>query len=248
MSGKTDNLADALGARCNHFLATHGRDAGRRIASYLLGIGHRRLLYLSYEHTADWSCNRYDGIRAAARAIRGATLLRCAAPAAPADPIDESGPDDLRMYLRRLGDSNDGRRFAPVLTALDRHAEDLRVFHGRSCRRERYTPLLHRALELTVREQVTAWIAENDELALAALEHLLMAGMTIPRQLSVAGFDDSEEAHTRGLTSYNFNGSSYVNAMVRTVLGPASAGRRTHEPASFEGVVIPRMSTAPRGG
>lgn len=246
--GGPSRLADVLGARCSHFLTAHGRDAGRRMGSYLLGIGHRRLLYLSYEHTADWSCNRYDGIRAAARAIRGATLLRCAAPAAPADPIDESGPDDLRMYLSRLDDSKDRRRFAPVLTTLDRHAEDLRVFHGRSCRRERYTPLLHRALKLTVREQVTAWIAENDELALAALEHLRMARTIIPRQLSVAGFDDSEEAHMRGLTSYNFNGSAYVNAMVRTVLGSASAKRRAHAPVSFEGVVIPRMSTAPRDG
>ncbi|MBD3241282.1 MAG: GntR family transcriptional regulator [Chitinivibrionales bacterium] len=246
--GGPSGLAGMLGQRCRRYMAACGETAGRQMANYLLSIGHRRLLYLSYDPEVIWSTLRFAGMRDAVQGVRDARLLRCSARGERTGPIDDSAPRKLREFLRDLHDRRDRKRFALVLRTLDRHAEDLRVFHTRACRREQFTPLLQSALELSRREQVTAWIAENDELALAALEHVRGAGLTVPRQLSIAGFDDSEEAHVTGLTSYNFNGSAYVHAMLSAVLGYAPRATAAGSPVTIEGIVIPRMSTAPHGG
>jgi DNA-binding LacI/PurR family transcriptional regulator len=39
-----------------------GRRAGERMARYILGLGHRSVAYISFNHDAQWSQDRFDGI------------------------------------------------------------------------------------------------------------------------------------------------------------------------------------------
>jgi DNA-binding LacI/PurR family transcriptional regulator/DNA-binding transcriptional regulator YhcF (GntR family) len=53
--------------RSNHLAQVYkieGKRAGERIARFLLGLGHRKAIYISSHHFAMWSRDRYDGIAA----------------------------------------------------------------------------------------------------------------------------------------------------------------------------------------
>jgi DNA-binding LacI/PurR family transcriptional regulator len=93
----------------------------------------------------------------------------------------------------------------------------------------------------------TAWVAFNDDLALIALDYLREAGVRLPRDLSLVGFDDTLEGFGEGLTSYSFNVAAIVNEMLEHVLAP---GRTRPRDGSVEmaGMVVERQTSgeAPR--
>lgn len=66
---------------------------------------------------------------------------------------------------------------------------------------------------------ITAWVGENDVVALAICDYLKRRGIAVPGSVSVIGFDDSLAASEQQLTSYNFNGRAVLHAMMRFALG-----------------------------
>jgi DNA-binding LacI/PurR family transcriptional regulator len=111
--------------------------------------------------------------------------------------------------------------------------------------RELQRPLFERALAY---HDVTAWVCASDGPGVQALEFLAERGKRVPQDISVVGFDDSQDAFASGLTSYNFNAQSVVRVMVAHVLDPARAlpGRRATGITEIEGYVTVRRSTARR--
>jgi DNA-binding LacI/PurR family transcriptional regulator len=102
-------------------------------------------------------------------------------------------------------------------------------------------PHLERALK---EHRSTAWIGANDITALVCLDFLHKKSISVPRQISVTGFDDSSDAFMQQLTSYNFNGASAVEAMFRAILGPwrQAAGRKGGATA-IDGFIAQRSTT-----
>jgi len=100
-------------------------------------------------------------------------------------------------------------------------------------------PLFNAARE---HPDITAWVLCNDETALEALTFLRSAGTRIPRDLSVAGFDDQVGASFADLTTYNFNTAALARAMLSHVMGcrlPAGQSRKLVE---IDGFIVHRGS------
>ncbi|KPI01712.1 transcriptional regulator, LacI family [Actinobacteria bacterium OK074] len=119
-------------------LTFDNRGGGQQLTEHLIGLGHRRLGYITGPQERTTTRHRLEGHRAA---------------------------------LAAAGIEDDPRR----------------VVHGRYDRRSGYEA----TLELLRREpQLTAVVAANDTVALGACAALRDAGLRIPDDVSVAGFDD----------------------------------------------------------
>jgi DNA-binding LacI/PurR family transcriptional regulator/DNA-binding transcriptional regulator YhcF (GntR family) len=92
----------------------------------------------------------------------------------------------------------------------------------------------------------TAWVAANDETAVEALKYLQSRGVRVPKELSVTGFDDSEQAFDHGLTSYNFNVDEIAGRTLSFILYQAKLARPSRRyREEIEGVWIERETTSP---
>jgi len=103
-------------------------------------------------------------------------------------------------------------------------------------------PVLEQALADT---RTTAWVVASDSIALLCLDFLRRHAVPVPERISVMAFDDALDAFLYRLTSYNFNGSAAVHAMLAAVLQGAGApwsGRAAYE--QFDGFITERSTTA----
>lgn len=101
---------------------------------------------------------------------------------------------------------------------------------------------------LSLAEPPTAIFASNDDMAAAVLGYAYRAGIRVPDQLSVAGFDDTPLATTvsPALTTIYQPGREMASLAVSMLLDRHSDGRDPHKVMPFRLVV--RESTAPRAG
>lgn len=238
--GEDSGTRGGFGPHCRHFLTAHDSRAGEHMADFLVGLGHTRVLFVSAHDGIIWSEARREGMRRAFGT--GARLYRHPVPS-PAPPGDDGSVRDLIHFLNHDADPSVRARFASVTQTFVRHEEDLRVFHGNNMSRVRHASVLPHAWAVTEREGITAWAAENDQLALEAMAFLVRRGVRVPQDISVAGFDDSPAGRAEGLTSYSFSGRAYVNAMLNHVLGMQSPVR-SRGTVVLDGVVMARNTTA----
>jgi DNA-binding LacI/PurR family transcriptional regulator len=86
----------------------------------------------------------------------------------------------------------------------------------------------------------------SDVTACMALRFCTSRGIVPGKDIAVIGFDDTEEAFTDNLTSYNFNVPGYVSSMLAHLLEPSSPARSvTNMDIELDGIVIQRQSTIP---
>jgi DNA-binding LacI/PurR family transcriptional regulator len=149
-----------------------------------------------------------------------------------------SGPVRLRSLRKRL----DAFRasLARHLPGARRPAifyGDLRLEGGRAAARE----------VLRTRERPTALVAANDLMALGAMRELQAAGLSVPRDLSVVGFDDIAFASLAApaLTTICLPrvelGRRAVEALMATIERPGRQGVEIHVPTHL----VERGSTGP---
>jgi DNA-binding LacI/PurR family transcriptional regulator len=93
----------------------------------------------------------------------------------------------------------------------------------------------------------TAWVCVNDDLAIYCLDCLQAAGVAVPREISVVGFDDTLDATRRRLTTYNFNNYGVVRACLEHILRPRTGLPRPRRRGAMEidGYVVLRQTTGP---
>jgi DNA-binding LacI/PurR family transcriptional regulator/DNA-binding transcriptional regulator YhcF (GntR family) len=105
------------------------------------------------------------------------------------------------------------------------------------------SPLFKQAL---ANRNVTAWICANDDIALTALSYLQAAGVRVPEDLSVVGFDNQPvRALKQRLTSLDFNAPAFVHRMLNHIARPPKPrGPYRHVPIEVESVVMERDTTA----
>jgi DNA-binding LacI/PurR family transcriptional regulator/DNA-binding transcriptional regulator YhcF (GntR family) len=217
--------------------STCGRDVGR----YLIRLGHRHVHFLYDTALEPWSDARLMGLREAFAECGLADGVRWTL----VGP-DKPQPSDPSHYTpERLVPSDLEPREREIATRAIHNIESV-IWD--SIVREHGAPLLHEALDrvLSVPE-TTAWVAVNDILGLACLEHLRTRAVSVPRKLSLVGFDDIPEALFTGLTSYSFNPRAVVRKLVDIVLTSPAVLRREARggPVEIPGYVSERFSSGP---
>ena len=93
-------------------------------------------------------------------------------------------------------------------------------------------------------KSITAWVLYNDQLACKAVDHLRREGYSVPRDISVCGFDDSWRAMVNKLTSFNFVSHASMNALCNHILHWKSRLKQGKEERvwTVEGTMVERES------
>jgi DNA-binding transcriptional regulator YhcF (GntR family) len=227
--------------------------AGEEVGRYLLSLGHRRIAFVSTRHS--WQRGHSVWRLAGLRSVYAAAGLP--------DGVRDftTGEDDFlgdlvafSRLVQAAGDSilaagsalpadifrSAGGLVDALRTHLHREVEVQTPWHS-------LRALLDRA---AAEPQVTAWVGDADATALACLDYLRSRGVRVPEDISVVGFDDGMGALLRNMTSYNFNGSGVMQAMVAHVLTSPqkrSAGPAQPRPTELPGRVVERGTTAKAG-
>jgi DNA-binding LacI/PurR family transcriptional regulator/DNA-binding transcriptional regulator YhcF (GntR family) len=221
----------------------HGELMGR----YLLALGHRKVAYIAPFHEQLWSRNRLEGLRSAFRSagVAGGVLEYVSAEALPQHRDFGSLFDGVQAAvedMRRLAHAHGGARQVIAESARMLHEQINEVVELPR------PPAQVRKLfaEAARNTDLTAWVGANDAVAREALAFLRERGLRVPRDLSVAGFDDTERQFQQNLTSYNFNCAAVARAMLGHVLNwrplRAAASSKTME---LDGFINQRRTTAP---
>lgn len=210
-----------------HDLA-YGVESGAVLGSHPAIREHRRIAWISPFHGAEWSRNRLEGFRR--NLPPGAVLHEALGPWVSEWDFQEAVWKDPKVWRRVRLDGVGGP--TPVADLVRPIMEAI----GRGRLVESFSP----ALEAALQSGATLWVAASDPVAMGCLGWLAARGVRVPKDLSLAGFDDSREALRHGLTSVRFDAPAMARAMVRQVLSPQGGRRRT---IRYQGAVVVRAST-----
>lgn len=232
-------------SRIGYFIYGYGRSPGTVVGRYLRELGHRRVLYLSPFHRFPWSQSRLDALRGAYDA---AGLAGCVADATddsltsmPAVDSTISREDAfLADVLERAGEQPGACTPAARAALNAMRVARIESLWGQAAR-IRVEQLLTPSLG---HQRPTAVACANDSTAMHCLAALEQAGLRVPQDVSVIGFDDSLDALAHNLTSYNHNGRAVMQAMVQHVLHPRPVRGTVRQAFDVEGTVHERMTAA----
>lgn len=225
------------------FTVPVGRAAGAAMGRHLLSTGHRRAAYLCATSDTVYR-ERYEGLRDTMHAA-GATAEYVSVPPHIDSPQEYRGVQ-IENLLNTVRAPAAEQQLLDTFTGMLRaDLEDIRISLRKHIARKTYGPVLRQAMQRT---DATAWVASNDDLAIAALDALADAGVDVPGRVSVLGFDDSPPALVRGLTSYNFDSAAAMHGLLSFVLRPGfpfgkPVGRGPFR-YRFRGFVIGRRTSA----
>lgn len=220
--------------------------AGHLVARHLLALGHRRLAYVYPAQAPDWSRERLEGLRAECRnAHIGAAVVPVAV-----GPL--TGRLSAALRQRQRETERILSRRTNALTALlrsrleHRLQEDLTRAVDAAMRQQALRDRILTALDSRSLADIgiTAIVGANDAIAIDCIDAIRLSGREIPRDFSVAGFDDSTTAARMRLTSHNRDLESTNRAMVQHILLDLRDTKDTNVPSRFSGTLTVRESTA----
>jgi DNA-binding LacI/PurR family transcriptional regulator len=233
--------------------AVNSREAGEKVGTHLLALGHRRVAYICPFADRDWSPPRLDGLRSVYAAAGLADAVSAYLDSAPelvavarrtADPIVREA---LLPALKQLALLDDTPWPSPRIRDAfwERASQQLSGAAGWAASEtlpatRALLPLAFRALRDAGH---TAWVASNTTGGLLLLDLLESVGTRVPQDLSLVSFDDTFTATSRRLTAYDFDIEATANAAVNHVLNPG----RSHygvRLVSVSGRVNSRATTA----
>jgi DNA-binding LacI/PurR family transcriptional regulator len=227
-----------------HFAMSGGRSAGQTMARFLLSQGHRHFAWISAQADSAWSANRRAGFEETVGRLAGTSVETAEIPESSwlAGPQHEA--DRYFNKAARAFDEWERHRdaSAPMWSSMRFDVQQrMGRFAGDAAMTGALEPLLERLLR---NQRTTVWVASNDSVASTCLRFLQQRRVAVPDTLSIAGFDDSDVALSRRLTSYNFNCAGVARAVVARLvrheqLGPAGDSQEV------EGFVISRETTRP---
>jgi DNA-binding transcriptional regulator YhcF (GntR family) len=218
--------------------------AGMAVGAFLISRGHRHISCWSDGSELPWVKERLAGIdRAFADAgiVDGVESFH----AWTDEFLRESAnvkavPGHLARTLQRASrelkvPSRDERIAEAASSLYFTWVYREQVFH-------RLEPSMHEALH---RMDATAWVGTNDNVAVECLRYLRANHMKVPQQISVMGFDDSFDAATHRMSSFNFDGAAAANRMVDFLLSPNApiAKVEAGKPIVMQGFVNERATT-----
>lgn len=203
-------------ANLRYFETSYSSDAGRRLAKHAVATGRTRIAWISPFQGADWSNARLQGIR---EGLKGQGELVCQAVESqlPLHREQEVESSDFWFDANRMR-SHLGAALEPGIDDIVRRLGILLA--GRTlCQR------LSGLFEEALRSGADAWILATDEIAHLAWDWLLRKGKDVPRDIALAGFDDTSHSLERGLTSVHFDEERLASACLRHITGPREGAR-----------------------
>lgn len=206
----------------------YGREAGAALAAHLRTLGHRRIAWIGPFHGSVWSRNRLEGLREGLGP--GFALHEATRDWISEWDVQETVWNDPAIWdgLRLDGIDHRGK-----VTDLVRPIME-------SVARDRSLGALDATLAEALASGATLWVAASDLVAGWCLHWLSARGIAVPRDLALAGFDDSRDALRHDLTSVRFDAQSMARSMVRQILSPSRTARKT---TRYHGAVVVRGST-----
>jgi DNA-binding transcriptional regulator YhcF (GntR family) len=231
------------------YAASADFQAGVTVGTFLIARGHRRICCWAEGSELLWGKERLAGIRRAFSDAGIADGVRSFSAWTDEYFYDSEKVQHINDHLKRTIERAAQELAIPVRS--DRMTDIIGSLYVAGLYREH----VFHALEPSMRQSLgsgdaTAWVGMNDVRAMECLRYLQVNKVRVPERVSVIGFDDSPEAATHRMSSYNFNGVAAVNRMVDFLLWPnapivrSEAGR----PVVVQGFVNERATTGEREG
>jgi DNA-binding transcriptional regulator YhcF (GntR family) len=220
------------------------RMAGRDMGKFLFDRGHRHVAFFGAGTHEPCNLNRSDGIEEYLR-DNGAGTLRRHWLSGMDSTLDGVGspPPDVNVHVRQIQRYIDSLGMHYNSPQIIRIGQDSGALAEMTMWKGRDAGQLGEAL---AEPRTTAWVAGGDHIAYMLLDFLASRSVAIPRDLTVVSFDDAPGAFNAGLTTYNFNATAVVDAMMEHVLGRPSAMRtKKREVVEIPGYVVERRTSGP---
>jgi DNA-binding FadR family transcriptional regulator/DNA-binding LacI/PurR family transcriptional regulator len=230
-------------AQARLFTMANSALAGEDVGRWLLARGHRHAAFFSADHQATFSRNRLAGL---VRAFGSLGLAENVHPQTENDlyhsPAMLSAQSECNRLVREAAarargpSSRAGSLRHEIATSLATHGQTLANNDIEQWVMRRHFAASFQACYQDPR--ITAWVALTDSTALACKQFL----DTRDRPIALVGFDNSADASTHALTSYDFNGAAVMRAMVSHVLAPRWQALRSagHKPVELNGYIAVR--------
>jgi DNA-binding transcriptional regulator YhcF (GntR family) len=232
------------------FTVTMSKQPPRRVAQYLLNLGHRNVAFISPFHKALWSMQRSSGLAEIFRDAGFANKVHMFVLDQYAFQWDflqedHNNLDDVQTLVaaynewQKYADSEFFRKFGHISYNISKYLTEWNCATGEIY--FRMIPLFKQALK---NKAITAWVMANDYTATLALDYLKEIKVRVPEDLSIISFDNTLDAMEYQLTSYDFNLSGIVSIMLRYALRPSSVSSHRHKALiEAEGAIVERRST-----
>lgn len=209
----------------------HSTENGIILTRHLIELGHKHIAFISPWHANSWSLKRFKGIEEEALRSGCRVDVFCLFGDSEWDRLIPAETDPLLIK------SFPAKVIEKIVEGSSERIRNLMIAElGWNRIRKDMEPLFAQAFE----SGATAWIGANDVCALNALKWLGEKGIQVPKQISVAGFDDTIEALRSDLTSFRFSCASVARSMIYQILAGIKAPTLTRH----KGTVVVRGSTA----
>ena len=220
------------------FNVTLSQKPGEQIARYLLAKGHTKIAFMAASPEFAWSKIRYNAI---AKTYQSAGFTDCVryyelTSSAAEKNIEQKYTLPMLKDLQHTASRHPQRVQREMKELLNIH---LYPVNKAISMRPRLEQLLR---ELMSEGEVTA-IVFAESCATMTVDYCRRKGIRIPNDISIISFDDSIERLRYRITSYNFNISGTVTAVINFILQRGMFGRK-QSPQIFEvdGFVVERES------
>ena len=220
--------------------------SGNNVGRYLMSLNHRKIAFITDAPQALWSQNRCNGICEVYSGVGEGDAVQTFT----VDPEIrfrklEANKQKIFSAVEALFLASTGKNnlLGPLGRALQESQSQLTDLITLNSLREVLRPVFEKTLSSP---QVTCWVASCDPIALLCLDFLIEQGIKVPEEISLMGYDDIIAAFQNNLTSYNFNASATIMAMLNYILDPRSISHRKNlkMPFEAEGFVNERGTTA----
>jgi DNA-binding LacI/PurR family transcriptional regulator len=213
------------------------------VGRYLAGLGHRSVAWLTHAPATEWSQQRLQGVREGLGSA--GEVLVCEGSAA--EPLSRQQTAALQRATAMLDEA--GKAFPIERQRSQQALQTAAIAFSQAMVAEQVRDALApQFAKARARRDVSAWVCASDAAAVEALAFMQREGVAVPAKVSVVGFDNSEEAFVRQLTSYDFNAAGLAQAQLGHLLRwPASAVRAGGRQVTVvDGSVVERASCALR--
>ncbi|MBD3421936.1 MAG: GntR family transcriptional regulator [Chitinivibrionales bacterium] len=224
------------------FHARSHRRCGKIAARYALEKGHAAVGYISPFHQARWSRERFAAIQV--------TFNQFGMSSSPfqftfeRSPIISTYHEQARTHCAFSRFEKFYKQWRPNLPDAYAPHFDYLVYEQIPFDLLSRLELFHDVRNLfeaaLKQREISAWICANDIVGIAALDFLKQRGIDVPGQISVIAFDDTVEASTYDLSSYNFNIEAIIRAAIGFIINRDTFPSR--RPVEFDGILIERGS------
>lgn len=231
----------------HHFSLRDSEIAGKKIGRFLLELGHRDVAFISPCHKEFWSEKRYRGL---CNAFELASEHRHVHLHVLDQEFDAMATKDgkIESVLSRMPSFVDflkSQKIIPEERITDIKSLVLtRISHGIfiTIMGDVLEPVFEKAY---ADRRISAWVCADDRIALLAQSFLLKKKAAIPQEVSVIGFENTEEAIFAELSSYEFDVAGVAQAMIAFFLNPEFFKQHKAGALNCDGFIVPRGTTGP---